>query len=84
MVTLGEVRFGSANGFPAGLLPDSNVTLMGASRMITSRERVNLALQHKEADRVPSDLGGTMVTGMHVSTVYKLRQLWSWMNPAHQ
>jgi hypothetical protein len=42
--------------------------------MITSRERVNLALQHKEADRIPLDLGGTTVTGMHVSTVYKLRQ----------
>ena len=42
--------------------------------MINSRERVNLALQHKEADRIPLDLGGTTVTGMHVSTVYKLRQ----------
>ena len=42
--------------------------------MITSRDRVELALQHKEADRIPLDLGGTMVTGMHVSTVYKLRQ----------
>jgi len=39
-----------------------------------SRERVNLALQHKEADRVPLDLGGTTVTGMHVCTVYRLRQ----------
>ncbi len=38
------------------------------------RERVNLALQHKEADRVPLDLGATTVTGMHVSAVYKLRQ----------
>jgi len=42
--------------------------------MISSRERVNLALQHKEPDRIPLDLGGTTVTGMHVSTVYKLRQ----------
>jgi hypothetical protein len=42
--------------------------------MITSRERVNLALQHKEADRIPLDLGGTTVTGMHVCMVYKLRQ----------
>src|SRR5208337_1092551 len=38
------------------------------------RERVNLALQHKEADRVPLDLGGSTVSGMHVSTVYRLRQ----------
>src|ERR1035438_8283033 len=49
--------------------------------MITSRERVNLALQHKEADRVPLDLGGTMVSGMHVSTVYKLRQALSLDGP---
>ena len=41
---------------------------------MTSRERVSLALQHKEADRVPLDLGSTTVTGMHISAVYKLRQ----------
>ena len=41
---------------------------------MTSRERVNLALQHKEADRVPLDLGSTTVSGMHVSAVYSLRQ----------
>jgi hypothetical protein len=41
---------------------------------MTSRERVNLALQHKAPDRVPFDLGATTVTGMHVSAVYKLRQ----------
>ena len=39
-----------------------------------SRERVELALSHEEPDRVPLDLGGSAVTGMHVSTVYKLRQ----------
>jgi hypothetical protein len=39
-----------------------------------SRERVALALQHREADRVPLDLGSAPVTGMHVSTVYRLRQ----------
>ena len=38
------------------------------------RERVILALNHKEPDRVPLDLGGSMTTGMHVSTVYALRQ----------
>jgi len=41
---------------------------------MTSRDRVNLALQHKEADRVPLDLGGSAVTGMQVDTVYALRQ----------
>ena len=41
---------------------------------MTSRERVHLALQHREADRVPLDLGGSAVTGMQVDTVYQLRQ----------
>jgi hypothetical protein len=42
--------------------------------MLTSRERVNLALNHQEPDRIPVDLGGSLGTGMHVSTVYRLRQ----------
>jgi len=42
---------------------------------MNSRERVTLALDHKESDRVPLDLGGSPVTGMHVSSVYKLRQV---------
>ena len=42
--------------------------------MLTSRERVRLALHHQEPDRVPVDLGSLSVTGMHVSTLYKLRQ----------
>ena len=41
---------------------------------MNSRERVNLALNHEEPDRIPLDLGGSAVTGMHVSTVYRLRQ----------
>ncbi len=41
---------------------------------MTSRRRVEAALAHREADRVPLDLGGGPVTGMHVSSVYKLRQ----------
>jgi hypothetical protein len=39
-----------------------------------SRMRVEAALAHREGDRVPLDLGGSPVTGMHVSTVYRLRQ----------
>jgi hypothetical protein len=39
-----------------------------------SRERVRLALDHEEPDRVPLDLGGSPVTGMQASTVYRLRQ----------
>ena len=42
--------------------------------MLTSRERINLALNHQEADRVPLDLGAGSVTGMQVDTVYQLRQ----------
>ena len=42
--------------------------------MLTSRERVQAALEHREADRVPFDLGATTVSGMHVDMVYKLRQ----------
>ncbi|MHC1772855.1 MAG: uroporphyrinogen decarboxylase family protein [Flexilinea sp.] len=41
---------------------------------MNSRERISLALNHKEADRVPLDLGGCGQTGMQVSTVYALRQ----------
>ncbi len=41
---------------------------------MTSRARVARALAHQEADRVPLDLGGSAVTGMHVSSVYLLRQ----------
>ena len=39
-----------------------------------SRERVLLALGHSEPDRVPLDLGASAVTGIHVSSVYLLRQ----------
>src|ERR1019366_3824765 len=42
--------------------------------MTASRDRVQEALEHREADRVPLDLGGSAVTGMHVDSVYKLRQ----------
>lgn len=42
--------------------------------MLTSRERVALTLNHQVPDRVPLDLGGGPTTGMHVSSVYLLRQ----------
>lgn len=41
---------------------------------MNSRERVSLILSHQEADRVPLDLGGGPSTGMHVDSVYLLRQ----------
>ncbi len=48
---------------------------------VTSRERVEAALNHIEPDRVPLDLGGSAVTGMHVSSVYALRQAWGLDTP---
>ena len=41
---------------------------------MNSRSRVMSALNHVEPDRVPMDLGGSPVSGMHVSSVYLLRQ----------
>jgi hypothetical protein len=42
--------------------------------MQSAFERINLALNHQEPDQIPFDLGGSKITGMHVCTVYKLRQ----------
>ncbi len=41
---------------------------------MNSRERVEAALNHRQPDRVPLDLGATATSGMHVSAVYALRQ----------
>ncbi len=41
---------------------------------MNSRERVTRALNHQQPDRVPLDLGGSVVTGMAASAVYLLRQ----------
>jgi len=40
---------------------------------MTSRERVTLALNHREPDRVPIDLGSSAVTGIMVTTYARLR-----------
>jgi hypothetical protein len=40
---------------------------------MTSRERLQAALDHREADRIPVDFNGTAVTGMHVKCVIGLR-----------
>jgi uroporphyrinogen decarboxylase len=39
----------------------------------TSYERVKTVLEHKEADRVPFDLGGTTATGINIKCLKKLR-----------
>src|SRR5512141_1977088 len=41
---------------------------------MNSRQRVDAALNHQQPDHVPLDLGASAVTGMHVSSVYALRQ----------
>ena len=41
---------------------------------MTSRERVVAALNHKEPDRVPVDLGGSFTTGIVVTTYAKVRR----------
>jgi hypothetical protein len=41
---------------------------------MSSRERIRIALNHQEPDQIPLDLGAGFQTGMHVQTVYKLRQ----------
>ena len=41
---------------------------------MNSRQRVQSTLNHQTPDRVPLDLGSGPTTGMHVSSVYKLRQ----------
>ena len=49
--------------------------------LLTKRERVELALNHKEPDSLPVDIGGTFLTGIHVSNVYKLRQYYGLDSP---
>lgn len=40
---------------------------------MTSRERLDAALTHRQPDRIPVDFNGTAVTGMHVKCVIGLR-----------
>jgi len=42
--------------------------------LYTSFERVRTALAHKEPDRIPFDIGGTMVTGINVNALKALRK----------
>ena len=41
---------------------------------MNSRERVERTLNRQDVDAVPLDMGGSVLTGMHVSSVYRLRQ----------
>ena len=49
------------------------MTQAAGTRVLTSRERVRLALAHREPDRIPFDLGGSRVTGIHVRAYARLR-----------
>jgi len=42
--------------------------------MATSFERVKAALEHRETDRLPFDLGGSVLTGINVKTYINLRR----------
>jgi len=39
---------------------------------MTSRERVEAALKHKEPDRIPNDFSGTIVSGIHIKAYKSL------------
>src|SRR5512139_4267220 len=39
-----------------------------------ARSRVRLALDHRETDRIPRDLGGTRFTGVHVGVYPAFRE----------
>ncbi len=41
---------------------------------MNSRQRVQTTLQHKEPDRIPFDLGGTVLTSIHVNAYRNLRR----------
>ena len=41
---------------------------------MTSRERLQRALDHQTADRVPIDVGATFVTGIHLTALTRLRR----------
>lgn len=41
---------------------------------MTSRERVLAAVNHQQPDRIPLDLGGSRVSGIHVAAYAKLRE----------
>lgn len=41
---------------------------------MTSRQRLRDALNHRQPDAVPIDLGGTFITGVHCSVVAELRK----------
>ena len=43
---------------------------------MVSRKRVEIILNHKEADRIPIDVGSTEVTSINIHAYKTLRQYW--------
>jgi len=41
---------------------------------MTGRERLELAINHRQSDRAPIDFGACGQTGIHASTIYRLRE----------
>jgi len=54
---------------------------MASTAQITKgREQLIATLNHKEPDRIPIDIGGTSVSGIHASCVAALRDYYDWRN----
>jgi len=53
-------------------MPLTSIT-EGIPMEYTSYQRVITALEHKEPDRVPIDLGGTAVTGINIHALRRLK-----------
>ena len=49
---------------------------------MNSYERVKAALEHKEPDKVPFDLGGTLVSGINVNALSELKKYLGMASPA--
>jgi uroporphyrinogen decarboxylase len=44
--------------------------------MMTGRERIEAALAHREADRIPVDLGASESSGIHGIAYNRLKEFW--------
>jgi hypothetical protein len=47
---------------------------MAYTQQWISKKRVLASIEHKEPDRVPIDLGGTICSGIMAATLHRLRQ----------
>ena len=47
--------------------------MQGNDLEYSSYERVKVALEHKEPDRIPFDIGGAMVTGINIRALQNFK-----------